>query len=459
MSDTNRDGAWLRQAALLSAPLALLLVVMMSGAAVTPVQAGAEKKPAAAPRPVRAFTGATLLPVSGPPVADGVLVVEGGKIVAIGPRATTPVPAGAEVVDATGKTIMPGLVCTHSHIGSPSGGDASSPIQPEARVLDALDIRDPSVARARAGGLTTVNIMPGSGHLVSGQTIYLKLRTGRTVEDLVIRHADGTPAGGLKMANGTNSLREPPFPGTRGKSAALVRQELLKARDYQRKLAEAGGDASKQPDRNLALETLVEVLDGRRVVHHHTHRADDILSVLRLKQEFGFQVVLHHVSDAWQVADEIAAAGVGCSIINLDSPGGKLEVRDIDWKNGAELVRRGVVTAVHTDDPITDSRWMLRSAALGVRGGMTREQALESVTLAGAKLLGLEARLGSLEPGKDADLVVLSGDPLSIYTRVLETWIEGDPVFDLSRPEDRRWAEGGPGTGLGPLTSTCCFYR
>ena len=458
MSENAQNGAWMRQAALLSAPLALL-ALMLSGMAVPPVQAGAEKKPSAAPDPVRAFTGATVLPVSGPPVVDGVVVVDGGKIVAVGPRATTLVPAGAEVVDCAGKTIMPGLVCTHSHIGSPAGGDASSPIQPEARVLDAIDIRDPSVARARAGGLTTVNIMPGSGHLVSGQTVYLKLRAGRTVEDLAVRNPDGTPAGGLKMANGTNSLREPPFPGTRGKSAALVRQEFLKARDYQRKIAEAAGDAAKLPDRNLGLETLVEVLDGRRVVHHHTHRADDILTVLRLKQEFGFQVVLHHVSDAWQVADEIAAAGVGCSIINLDSPGGKLEARDIDWKNGAELVRRGVVTAVHTDDPINDSRWMLRSAALSVRGGMSREQAIESVTLAGAKLLGLDARLGSLDPGKDADLVVLSGDPLSIYTRVLETWVDGDKVFDLSRPEDRLWAEGGPGAGLVRLNSTCCFNR
>ncbi len=453
-----RAGTRVRQAALLTAPL-VLLAAAVTGAAVSRAEAQADARPAAASRSLRAFTGATVIPVSGPPVTDGVLVIDGSKIVAVGPRAATPVPAGAEVVDATGKTIIPGLVCTHSHIGAPSGGDASSPIQPEARVLDAIDIRDPSVARARAGGLTTVNIMPGSGHLVSGQTLYLKLRTGRTIEDLALRNPDGTVAGGLKMANGTNSLREPPFPGTRGKSAALVRQELLKAREYQRKVAAAADDAAKRPDRNLAMEALVEVLEGRRVVHHHTHRADDILSVLRLKREFGFQVVLHHVSDAWQVADEIAAAGVGCSIINLDSPGGKLEVRDIDWKNGAELVRRGVVTAVHTDDPITDSRWMLRSAALGVRGGMTREQALESVTLAGAKLLGLDQRLGSLEPGKDADLVVLSGDPLSVYTRVLETWIDGERVFDLSRPEDRKWSEGGPGAGLGQLTSSCCFYR
>ena len=415
--------------------------------------------PAAPTAKARAFTGAKIFPVSGPVIEDGTLVVQDGRILAIGPRAAVTPPAEAEIVDCKGKVIMPGLICTHSHIGEPSGGDMSAPIQPETRVLDSIDIRDNSLARARAGGLTTVNIMPGSGHLISGQTAYLKLREGRTVEDLAIKNADGSLAGGLKMANGTNSIRDAPFPGTRGKSAALVRQQFLKARDYQRKIAAAAGDSSKLPDRDLGLEILVEVLEGKRVVHHHTHRADDILTVLRLKKEFGFKVVLHHVSDAWKVADEIAAAGVGCSIINLDSPGGKLEARDVDWRNGAELVQRGVITAVHTDDPITDSRWLLRSAALAVRGGMSREKAIESVTLAGAKLLGLDARTGSLEAGKDADFTILSGDPLSTYTHVEQTWVEGAKVFDLTRPEDKLMAEGGPGAGSQSLSTSCCFSK
>ena len=415
----------------------------------------------AAPPPVkpRAFTGARIFPVAGPVIEDGVLVVIGGRITTVGPRAAVAVPGDAEVVDCKGKVILPGLICTHSHIGEPSGGDMSSPIQPETRVIDSINIRDNTLARARAGGLTTVNIMPGSGHLISGQTAYLKLRNGRTVEELAVRNADGSIAGGLKMANGTNSIKEAPFPGTRGKSAALVRQEFLKARDYQRKVAAAAGDPTKLPDRDLGLETLVEVLEGRRVVHHHTHRADDILTVLRLKEEFGFKVVLHHVSDAWKVADEIAAAGAGCSLINLDSPGGKLEARDIDWRNGAELEKRGVITAIHTDDPITDSRWLLRSAALSVRGGMSREKAIEAVTLSGAKLLGLEKQIGSLEPGKDADFAVLSGDPLSTYTRVEQTWVDGEKVFDLARPEDALMAEGGSGAGSSRLGSTCCFSK
>jgi imidazolonepropionase-like amidohydrolase len=438
---------------------ALLLSAALLTAALAVLAGGRAGAPALAPSQPKLFYGAKILTVSGAPVEQGVMVMDGGKILAVGTADLRSQWPQAEAVDCTGKVIMPGLICTHSHIGEPSGGDSSSPIQPETRVIDSIDIRSTSLPRARAGGLTTVNIMPGSGHLVSGQTVYLKLREGRTVEELALKHADGSLMGGLKMANGTNSIRDTPFPGTRGKSAALVRQQFLKARDYQRKVAAAAGDAAKLPDRDLGLETLVEVLDGRRVVHHHTHRADDILTVLRLKEEFGFKVVLHHVSDGWKVANEIAAAGAGCSIINVDSPGGKLEARDLDWKTGAELVARGVITAVHTDDPVTDSRWMLRSAALSVRGGMSREKAIESVTLAGARLLGLEARTGSLEAGKDADFAILSGDPISIYTRVEQTWVEGEKVFDLSRPGDRLMAEGGYGAGSTRLNTTCCFSK
>lgn len=445
--------------ALLS-PAALLLAAVLHVTLAQPQTPPAPAPLSLAPPLIQAFTGARILPVSGPPIEDGTLVIQGDKILSIGPRTTVTVPAGVRVVDAKGKTIMPGLICTHSHIGEPAGGDMSSPIQPETRVLDSIDVRDNTLARARAGGITTVNIMPGSGHLISGQTAYLKLRaTGRTIEDLAYKNENGSIAGGLKMANGTNSIKDPPFPGTRGKSAALVRQQYLKARDYQRKIAAAAGDASKLPDRDLALEVLVEVLEGKRVVHHHTHRSDDILTVLRLKEEFGFKCVLHHVSDAWKVADEIAAAKVGCSIINLDSPGGKLEAKDVDWRNGAELEKHGVLTAVHTDDPICDSRWFLRSAALSVRGGMSREKALEAVTLTGAKLLDLDKRIGSLDPGKDADFIILSGDPLSIYTRVEQTWAAGEKVFDLTRPEDQLMAEGGPGAGTPRMKNTCCFSK
>jgi imidazolonepropionase-like amidohydrolase len=403
-----------------------------------------------------AFVGGQVLTATGTNYSPGVLVVQGGKIAAVGPRDLV-VPAEATIRDVSGKVLMPGLVDTHSHIGLQGVGDPAGPIQPELRVLDSFDVRDSGLKRAQAGGITTVNIMHGSGLLMSGQTLYLKLRNANAIDELLITNKAGRVAGGLKMANGTNSRGEPPFPGTRAKSAALVREKFVAAQEYRDKIARAKGDADKLPARDLGLEVLVEVLDGERVVQHHTHRHDDILTVLRLQKEFGFRVVLHHVSDAWKVAGEIAAAKAPCSIIMLDSPGGKLEARDVDWKSAAALEKAGVTIGFHTDDWITDSRLFLRSAGLAVRGGMSREGAIKGLTLAGAMMLDLQDRVGSLEPGKDADFLLLSGDPLSVYAHVLETWVEGRRVFDRADPKDHLWAVGGYGAGNPRMAGLCCF--
>lgn len=395
-------------------------------------------------RPI-AFVGATLIPIEGEVIENGTLLVQSGRIVAIG--AAIDIPANAERRPVDGRVIMPGLVDTHSHIGQVAGADMSGPIQPDVRALDAINVRHAGMLKARAGGITTVNIMPGSGHLLSGQTVYLKLREGNSIEDLAIRLDDGSLAGGIKMANGTNPLRPTPFPGTRGKSAALMRAHLVAAQEYCTKVADRKLADDKRPARNLGLEAMCEALDGRRIVHHHTHRHDDVVTVLRLAREFDLRVVLHHVSEAGFVAREIADAGAMASIIHVDSPGGKLEAMHLLPDNGMLLAQAGVLIAYHTDDPITDSRLFLRSAAMGVRYGLDRDTALAALTLNGAKMLDLEQRVGSLEPGKDADFVILDGDPLSVYTRVLETWIEGRQVFDLTNPGHALFATGGYGAG------------
>lgn len=412
---------------------------------------GAQDKPLA-------FTGAKLIPIAGDEIERGVLIVQNGKIVAVGALDSVKIPDGAEKIDATGKTIMPGLICTHNHVGGIGGADDSAPIQPDVRIYDSLNVHDSGFKRVVAGGLTTVNIMPGSGHLLSGQTVYLKMRGGaKTVEDLFIRDRDGKPTGGMKMANGTNSRRPPPFPGTRGKAAALVRDQFIKAQEYRDKIKRANGDPEKTPPRDLALEGLLEVLDGKRIVHHHTHRADDIMTVLRLAKEFNFRVVLHHVSEGWKVADEIAKAGAPCSVIVIDSPGGKLEALELQYSTGAVLEKAGALVAFHTDDWITDSRLFFRSAALAVRGGMSRAGALKALTLAGARMLDLGDRIGSLEAGKDADFIILNGDPLSVYTKVQQTWVEGKKVFDRDDPKDRLYAVGGYGAGHDQSPYLCCF--
>jgi imidazolonepropionase-like amidohydrolase len=353
--------------------------------------------------------------------------------------------------------VLPGLIDTHSHIGGIGGADGSSPTQPDVRVFDSLNVRDSGFRRAWAGGMTTLNIMPGSGHLLSGQTVYVKLRPGaRSIDDIMYRDADGNPLGGMKMANGTNSMGNAPFPGTRAKSAAIVRNMFIGAQEYGDKLRRAGDDAAKKPDRDLAKEALLEVLSGKRVVHHHTHRADDIMTVLRLKEEFGFRCVLHHVSEAWKIADQIAAANVPCSVILIDSPGGKLEAAELSLETCAILERAGVKVAIHTDDWINDSRLFLRMGAMAVRGGMSREGALKALTLHGAEMLDLQDRIGSLEPGKDADLCIVAGDPFGIGGKVMQTWVEGKLVFDRTREEDRLYAVGGYGAGNDTHPYMCC---
>jgi imidazolonepropionase-like amidohydrolase len=389
-----------------------------------------------------AFKNALIYPVEGNPIEKGVLIVQNGKIVAIG-DAGTAIPSDAQVIDASGKVIIPGIVDTHSHIGGPAGGDNSDALNPEVRVLDAVNPESSGLKKALAGGVTTVNIMPGSGHLMSGQTIYVKLRDSNTIEGLLEVNEKGV-FGGMKMANGTNSMRDTKgFPGTRAKSAAMDRELYLKAVEYKRKIDSAKGNASKMPERDLRMEALVEVLEGKRIVHFHTHKMNDILTVLRLQKEFGFRVVLHHVSEAWKVIDQIAQAGVSCSIINIDAPGGKLEAMNLSPKNGGLLERAGVPVAIHTDDAITDSRFLLRSAAISIREGMSRQKALEALTIAGAKMLDLGSKVGSLKKGKDADFVLLTGDPFSVYTHVDQTWVEGKKRFDRSIPSDRLFAVGG----------------
>jgi imidazolonepropionase-like amidohydrolase len=388
---------------------------------------------------------ATILPVSGTSIERGALVIEAGKILAVGPSSEIATPAGAEEIDLAGKIVIPGMVDTHSHIGGASGGDQSAPLNPEVRSLDAIDVFSDGFWRARAGGITTLNVMPGSGHLMSGQTTYLKIRKDpRRIEDwLFCDDPTNGVCGSMKMANGTNSLRDKPFPGTRARSAALVRGLFVKAQAYMDKQAKAASEDKDPPARDLGMEAIAQILTGERRVQFHTHRHNDIMTVLRLAEEFGFDPVLQHATDSWKVADAIANAGVKTSITYVDSPGGKEEALGVNMRVGALLEQAGVDVSFNTDDYILDSRRFLRYGALNVRYGMSEGKALEALTLAGARALGLEDRVGSLEVGKDADFVVLSGSPFSVYTKVEQTWVEGQKVFDLADPEHRKFAVGG----------------
>ncbi len=397
--------------------------------------------------------GARLLTAAGNPIEAGVLIIENGKITAVG-AANTAIPAGANVIDVSGKTIIPGIVDTHSHIGiyprpsvpaNSDGNEMSGPVQSGIRALDAIYPADPGIRMAVAGGITTANIMPGSGNVIGGQTLYVKLR-GRTIDEMRIR--DMEVLGGLKMANGENPKgygrrASPQAPITRMKLASLQREQFVKAREYQRKWKayKESPDKKTPPDIDLAMEPLVEVLERSGTVHFHTHRADDLLTAMRIADEFGFELVLQHATEAYRIPEELVKRKIPASLTLVDSPGGKLETAALLEENAAILEKAGVKVAINTDDFITESRFILRTGAIAVRGGMSEDAALRALTINPASMMHLDKRLGSLEHGKDADFVVLSGNPFSIYTHVLSTYIDGKLVFD--RAKDGAYQTGG----------------
>ena len=402
-----------------------------------------------------AFVGATIHTMAdNKPLEEGTLIVKDGKIVEVllkgklgNDRAVD------EVVDLKGMVIIPGLVDTHSHIGiypKPSvpahsdGNEMSGPVQSGIRALDAIWPGDPGIRMANAGGVTTANIMPGSGNVIGGQTLYVKLH-GNVIDDMRIngKNGDIEVLGGLKMANGENpkgygrNKKQAPF--TRMKIAALQREQFVKAQKYMK-------DRKEKPDdtpSDLMLEPLVEVLEKKRTVHFHCHRADDIMTAVRLSEEFDFELVLQHATEAYRVKEILAEKKVPVSLTLVDSPGGKAEVMGLLEENAAILEKAGVMVTINTDDFITESRFYLRTGAQAVRGGMSENSALKALTINAAKVLHLDHRLGSIEKGKDADFVILSGVPFSAYTRVQQTWIDGKKVFDTTNDVDRSYRDGG----------------
>jgi imidazolonepropionase-like amidohydrolase len=419
-------------------PLALALSLPY----VAPLAASREDAPKVNVEKTLIFRNATIYTAArDEPIKGGYMVVRGGKVASVvGPGIALPdLKEPAEVIDLKGATIIPGLVDTHSHVGvwsrpgvaaNSDGSETSGPVQPGVRAIDSFNADDPGIRMALAGGVTTANVMPGSGNVIGGQTVYVKYR-GRGVEEMRVTGLAGNTevVGGLKMANGENpkgygkNKQQAPF--TRMKIAALQRETFQKAKEYKAQI-----DAGEKPPRDIALEPIVEVLERKRTVHFHCHRADDILTAVRISEEFGFEIVLQHATEGYRVADVLAKKKIPVSLTLVDSPGGKAEVMGLLEENAAILEKAGVTVTINTDDGITESRFYLRTAAIAVRGGMSEAAALKAITINAAKLLHLDHKIGTLEKGKDADFVILDGAPFSVYTRVMQTWIDGKKVFD-----------------------------
>ncbi len=389
---------------------------------------------------------ATILTVSHGTLQNSDILIRGGKIAAVGQNLKTS--AGARVIDATGKYIFPGIIDCHSHMMLDAVNELTLSVTSMVRVRDVLNPTDPDIYRALAGGTTTMNLLHGSGNAIGGLNTVVKLKYGHPIEDFIFPNAPP----GIKFALGENpkrsNLQIPTqarrYPATRMGVAEVIREAFTRARDYK-----AGWDeyraAQKRneknliaPRRDLQLEPLVEILEGKRFVHSHCYRADEILALINIANEFGFKIrTFQHVLEGYKVAREMAEHGAGASGFS-DWWGYKVEAYDAIPYNAAIMSRAGVLVSLNSDSDELTRRLNIEAAKVMKYGDVTEEEAIKMVTLNPAKQLGIDARVGSIDVGKDADVVIWSGHPLSTVSRVETTFIDGEIVFDRQQDLARR---------------------
>jgi imidazolonepropionase-like amidohydrolase len=392
--------------------------------------------------PVILIQNATILTVSHGTIEHGSILIKDGKIAEVG--ASIKAPKDAQVIDASGQFVIPGIIDCHSHIavdGSVNEGSVS--VSSMVNIADVLNPDDIDIYRDLAGGVTVANVLHGSANSIGGQTVVIKLRWGLPASKLPFEGA----VPGIKFALGENPKRSnfsipgstPRYPTTRMGVEETIRTAFAEARDYKKtwddydKKVAAGVKNAIPPRRDLRLDPLVEVLEGKRYVHAHCYREDEILMLLRVAKEFGFKVrTLQHVLEGYKVADEIAAAGTGASTFS-DWWAYKVEAYDAIPYNAALMTRRGVLVSVNSDDA-EEATHLNQEAAKSMKyGGLTHDEALKLVTINPAIQLGIDQRVGSIDVGKDADLVIYNHDPLSAYAVVQQTLIDGRVYFGRKR--------------------------
>jgi imidazolonepropionase-like amidohydrolase len=370
---------------------------------------------------------------------DADLLVKDGKIVQVGKSLAAP--SGATVIDATGKHVTPGLIDCHSHTAIRGGvNEGSNNVTAEVRIDDVIDPKDVSIYRELAGGLTTANLLHGSANSIGGQNAVVKLHYRTTRETMMFA---GAPPG-IKFALGENpkrsnfrdSARPQRYPNTRMGVMESIRAAFTEAKHYREawaaydKLSDKAKERREPPRRDLQLEAIAEILEGKRLVHSHCYRQDEILALLRTAESFGVKIqTLQHVLEGYKVADEIAAHGAGASTFS-DWWAYKLEAWDAVPYNGALLRDRGVVVSFNSDSDELARRLNLEAAKAVKYGDVPEADALAFVTINPAKQLKIDARVGSLEAGKDADFVIWSGHPLSVYSLAEQTYVDGVREFD-----------------------------
>ncbi len=407
---------------------------------------------------ILAVVNGRIVPVSAPAIDGGTVVVEDGIITAVGGPETT-LPEGAEVIDAAGRWVLPGFVEAHGHLGVHedgegwSGNDTNEMTDPNGarfRALDGIDIEEVGFRDALRGGVTSVVIKPGSGNPIGGRTVAIKTWGGRTVDEQVFAEDVS-----VKSALGENPKRvygdKKQTPSTRLGVASVLREAFVDAQNYVAK-RDAAAAKGEPFDRDLGKETLAQVLDGTLLWDQHSHRHDDIVTAIRLAEEFGYRLVVNHGTEGHKIADVLAEKGIPVIFGPMPTSRSKVELRDRAIGALALIAAAGVTVAITTDHPVVPIDQIRLQAILAVREGLPAEVALEALTTNPASILRLGDRVGALEAGRDGDIVIWSGDPLAIESRVEHVVIGGATVLEAGDDGDvhvvERWERFGRSSWL-----------
>jgi len=368
--------------------------------------------------------GGTVHTAAGAPINNGSVLTQAGKIVAVGTNVSAP--AGARIIDATGKSVIPGMIDNHSHIGAKSTDLNDSPmlIGPQHRFLDALDWNDPDFQDAVEGGVTTIVTGPGSGENVSGMAVVIKTFGTDYTKRMLLEK------GGMKFAMGPKGRTR--YPATAMGVAANLRQYLIKTQEYMaaQKKWEDDGKKGNPPARDLGYEAMADVLTHKTYVRAHVHAATDVMTLLRLKDEFGFDLTLHHSTEAYKVAQEVAKRGVTAVVLPL---GDRIGLSDDAMAGPYQLWKAGVKIAMHTDAPVISQKWLRLCAALAMRYGIPDEEALKMVTANAAEIARVSDHVGTIAAGKDADLVIFNGPWYEPKSRIDFVIGDGQVIYDRSK--------------------------
>lgn len=381
---------------------------------------------------------AKILTMTGLNIDNGYIVISNGKIDGIGSMENILEKNYREIIDASGGFVLPGFIDAHCHVGmwedavgfeGEDGNEISDPVTPQLRAIDAIYHSDRSFKEAREAGVTTVVTGPGSANVIGGQFAAVKTY-GRSIDEMVIREPVA-----MKAAFGENPKRvysdKSKSPMTRMATAAILRETLIKARNYKQAVNEyrMNSDKNEKPDFDFKMDSLLKVVSGEMIMKVHAHRADDILTAVRIAKEFGINMTLEHCTEGYLIKEILSEEDYPVILGPLLSDRSKIELRNADIKGPGILSKAGIKVAIMTDHPVIPIQYLCLSAAMAAKAGMDENEALKAITINAAEITGIDDRVGSLECGKDADIVVFSNHPFELKTQVLYTLVNGEIIY------------------------------